>query len=152
MEKKEEFTQKVFEEGFYEVPKQFKLDPGWYGSGWYLTTYPQYAIHYINYKGVDDKVGFKVMQVDETAKVVAGFVLPGKSYKITNMDFYGKELEEGYDSHIVRVKFQLDKFFNTGKKDFFPVNDKNEELADEIVVSNKYQFLPCFEVTFKRTK
>jgi len=34
----------------FEQKNNKKMDPGYYGNGFYCTSYPHYAAHYINYE------------------------------------------------------------------------------------------------------
>jgi hypothetical protein len=138
-----------FEHGFLEE-KQGQLDPGWFGKGFYLTTYPQYAIHYIKVADINPKTRFNIMPVGETRKIIAGYVIPGKKHKITDLKKLGQTKEEGYDSHMARVRIQFDKKYQ--REDFFPIFNQSEEMADEIIIFKPAQYLPCFEITLKRTK
>jgi hypothetical protein len=137
-----------FETGFLKK-KIGSLDPGYYGKGYYLTTYPQYAVHYVNIAAQSTE-RFKLMDVESTRKIIGGYCIPGKKKKIEDMTEFGKLKDEndGFDSHMIRVKKQEIRKV----EDFFPTINKDDEDADEIVVFDSRQFLPCFEITLKRTQ
>jgi hypothetical protein len=137
-----------FETGFLKK-KIGGTDPGYYGKGYYLTTYPQYAVHYVNI-AVQSTERFKLMDVGSTRKIIGGYCIPGKKKKIEDMKEFGKLKDEndGFDSHMIRVKKQEIRMV----EDFFPTINKDDEDADEIVVFDSRQFLPCFEITLKRTQ
>jgi hypothetical protein len=141
-----------FETGFLKK-KIGSLDAGYYGKGYYLTTYPQYAVHYINIASMS-KDTFKMMDVGSIRKIIGGYVIPGMKKKIEDLSEFGlpKDENDGFDSHMVRVKKIRKQTENVDMIDFFPIKDKGDEQADEIVVFDTRQFLPCFEISLKRIK
>lgn len=142
----------IFNEGL-SIKKKGKLDGGWFGSGLYVTTQPQYAAHYTKYQGVDpSSMGLKFpIEVRESMQIIGGFCIPGMKKSISDFSQYKKDdPKNGCDAHFVRVTFK--KLQNV--ENFFPINKSlnEQEQADEIVLFNSSQFLPCFLLTIRRTK
>jgi hypothetical protein len=88
---KPENIQNIFDKG---LNKKGELDGGFYGSGFYVTTYPQYALHYVNFNGCDKNDGFKI-EKDEEIDLIGGFALPGKKFKVTDLGYFSKPVEDG---------------------------------------------------------
>jgi len=140
----------IFKEGF-DMKRAGSLDSGWYGKSLYVSSHPQYAAHYIHYQGTDpSSKGFKFpVSVGQDLELIAGFCIPGKKAKIQDFAQYNKSApKDNSQAHFVRVAFKK----QYGAENFFPINDNQKETADEIVLFDSAQFLPCFLMTLKRTK
>ncbi len=127
------------------------MDSGYYGNGYYFTTYPHYGAHYIKWRPVQqENGGFHYQAVGNTVKVTLSFLALGKSKEISDLSFQGKPCAPQHQSHYVRVTKK--HFGSSSKLDFFPVSNEEKETADEIVVFETDQILPFFVVSYQRLK
>jgi hypothetical protein len=62
--------------GFWNLPSHLKIDPGWFGEGFYLTRYPRYSDFYIN--------GFSLSQRRmERGSILMCYAALGRPYPVT---------------------------------------------------------------------
>jgi len=110
------------------------LDPGFYGTGIYFTSTPDYARYY------NDKFYHE-------STFLISLVLPGTAFPVIEHhltdEICGKPLRPGYQSHYVIV----DKIGSVFDKDpFKPPPNSN----DELVVFEGCQVLPIFLIFSKK--
>ncbi|CAF3857980.1 unnamed protein product [Rotaria sp. Silwood1] len=116
----------IFEENFRFTGT---TDSGYFGRGIYLTSSPKYATQYA-YTGTTIRY------------ILCSVVSLGKMLHITNMDYYGKNLHPGYDSHYVKV--------DTSAKRNQPIANNNEKYYEEFVIKNNKQILPMYIVGLRQ--
>jgi hypothetical protein len=149
--------------GFWNLPQHLKLDPGYFGEGFYLTRYPRYSDYYIN--------GFSLSKRKiENGNILMCYAALGRPYPVTQDPFSPPDNTKGppaqmspcgracgaecgfsssdgidsHDSHYVTVKLHP----KAGQ--YFPCPLRQEPDFDEIVVFNTNRILPAAYVTFHR--
>jgi GTPase SAR1 family protein len=148
----------VAQNGFWDLPSLLKLDPGYYGAGFYLTRYPRYSDYYVNSCNLFER---KV----EKGNILMCYSALGRPYPVTQDPYkypknhpvpgslYGKPCGVScgctapggcHDSHYVSVKMHPDA------KHFFPCPERQEPDFDEIVVFKPERILPAAYVSYQR--
>ncbi|CAF1546904.1 unnamed protein product, partial [Didymodactylos carnosus] len=112
----------IFEENFHLDSKAKKTDDGWYGKGIYFSSSPLYALEYAK-----NHLGHKL----EIRYLICCVVRLGKQKVITNMDFYGKEMDSDFDSHYVQVA-----------KDGTLITVDKIPIFEEFVIKRSKQIMP----------
>ena len=149
------------------MPPGLKIDPGYFGEGFYLTRYPRYSDYYIS--------GCKLMSRDVCGGMLMSFAALGRPYPVTQspFEFKGGNLVKtkdsllgeacgaacncfsdshsvpNHDCHFASVKYQP----VSGKpamKSFFPCPYRMEPEYDEVVVFKSERVMPAAYVSFKR--
>jgi hypothetical protein len=129
-----DYLDSIFEKGLVHTNGETSSgSSGFFGTGCYVTSYPQYSMHYSKFA-----MEKKSKEMLNSLKVVAGYFLPGKFEKLTEIK-KGSEISENFDSRFVRTQF------------YFPSKSgKESEDSDEMVFKDSSQFYPCFEMEFER--
>ncbi len=149
--------------GFWNLPSHLKIDPGYFGEGFYLTRYPRYSDYYISGSSLSKR------KVDN-GSILMCYAALGRPYPVTQDPFLppiytrappapsspcgqvcgascGFSSSGGinsHDSHYVTVK----KHPNAGQ--YFPCPVRQQPDFDEIVMFNPDRILPAAYVTFQR--
>jgi hypothetical protein len=150
--------------GFWNLPSHLKLDPGYYGEGFYLTRYPRYSDYYINGCSLSKR---KV----EDGSILMCYAALGRPYPVTQDPFppplyntkgppaasspCGKACGaacgfnssggiDSHDSHYITVKMHP----KAGQ--YFPCPVRQQPDFDEILVFKGERILPAAYATFKR--
>ena len=154
--------------GFVNLPRELKIDAGYYGSGFYFTRYPRckawrvaarepqldalsrrYSDYYIS--------GCKLFAKDVGASFLMSFVACGRPFPVTQhpgnpLPLNGQPCNEQspccggagrHDSHYVCVKL---------KGQFLPCPAREQPDYDEIVAFNPDAVLPMAAFEFKRRR
>jgi hypothetical protein len=149
--------------GFWNLPSHLKLDPGYFGEGFYLTRYPRYSDYYIN--------GFSLSKrkVDH-GSILMCYAALGRPYPVTQDPFPPPLYMQGppaasspcgkacgaacgfsssggmdsHDSHYVTVKMHP----KAGQ--YFPCPFRQQPDFDEILVFRQERILPVVYASFKR--
>jgi hypothetical protein len=120
---------KIFEEG----AESNELGLDFIGNGIYLTTFPQKAIDEM-LKNEEIKAYIKKTG---TINLIAGYCIPGETVRVEDKKTRkGLDLES--DANFIRID----------NKDI-PVDEKEDQYYDWIVVKDKHQFYPCFELSLR---
>ncbi len=149
--------------GFWNLPTHLKIDPGYFGEGFYLTRYPRYSDYYIN--------GFSLSKRKvDNGSILMCYAALGRPYPVTQDPFPPPLYNSGppspsspcgkvcgaacgfssssgidsHDSHYVTVKMHP----KAGQ--YFPCPLRQQPDFDEIVVFNPDRILPVAYVTFQR--
>ena len=149
--------------GFWNLPTHLKIDPGYFGEGFYLTRYPRYSDYYIN--------GFSLSKRKvDNGSILMCYAALGRPYPVTQDPFPPPLYTRGppspsspcgkvcgaacgfssssgidsHDSHYVTVKMHP----KAGQ--YFPCPLRQQPDFDEIVVFNPDRILPVAYVTFQR--
>jgi hypothetical protein len=149
--------------GFWNLPSHLKIDPGYFGEGFYLTRYPRYSDYYIN--------GFSLSKRKvDNGSILMCYAALGRPYPVTQDPFSPPDYTRGapspsspcgkvcgaacgfssssgidsHDSHYVTVKMHP----QAGQ--YFPCPVRQQPDFDEIVVFNPDRILPVAYVTFQR--
>jgi hypothetical protein len=149
--------------GFWNLPSHLKIDPGYFGEGFYLTRYPRYSDYYIN--------GFSLSKRKvDNGSILMCYAALGRPYPVTQDPFLPPLYTRGppapsspcgkvcgaacgfsssggidsHDSHYVTVKMHP----KAGQ--YFPCPVRQQPDFDEIVVFNPDRILPAAYVTFQR--
>lgn len=149
--------------GFWNLPSHLKIDPGYFGEGFYLTRYPRYSDYYIN--------GFSLSKRKvDNGSILMCYAALGRPYPVTQDPFLPPLYTRGppapsspcgkvcgaacgfsssggidsHDSHYVTVKMHPE----AGQ--YFPCPLRQQPDFDEIVVFNPDRILPAAYVTFQR--
>jgi hypothetical protein len=149
--------------GFWNLPSHLKIDPGYFGEGFYLTRYPRYSDYYIN--------GFSLSKRKvDNGSILMCYAALGRPYPVTQDPFPPLLYNRGppspsspcgkvcgaacgfsssggidsHDSHYVTVKMHP----KAGQ--YFPCPLRQQPDFDEIVVFNPDRILPAAYVTFQR--
>ncbi len=149
--------------GFWNLPTHLKLDPGYFGEGFYLTRYPRYSDYYINGLSLSQR---KV----SNGNMLMCYAALGRPYPVTQDPFppplytqgptstsslCGKACGpacsisstggiESHDCHYATVKMHP----KAGQ--YFPCPLRQQPDFDEIVVFKPERILPAAYVTFER--
>ena len=150
--------------GFWNLPSHLKLDPGYYGEGFYLTRYPRYSDYYINGCSLSKR---KV----EDGSILMCYAALGRPYPVTQDPFppplyntkgppaasspCGKACGaacgfnssggiDSHDSHYITVKMHP----KAGQ--YFPCPVRQQPDFDELLVFKGERILPAAYATFKR--
>jgi hypothetical protein len=120
---------KIFEEG----AESNELDLDFMGNGIYLTTFLQKAIDEM-LKNEEIKA---YMEKNGIINLIAGYCVPGETLRVEDKKTRkGLNLEK--DANFIRID----------NKDI-PVDEKEDQYYDWIVVKDKHQFYPCFELSLR---
>jgi len=106
-----------------------QLDNGYYGKGFYLTSFIEYAIYYIKFsKTSPDKKGYY--------SVLACYVNTGKIYDIDELH-KGKPIPKGYDCNRIKevIGYQGEQFGLPKKK---------TQIAPKLMMNGSSENLPEF--------
>ena len=150
--------------GFWNLPSHLKLDPGYFGEGFYLTRYPRYSDYYIN--------GFSLSERKvQNGNILMCYAALGRPYPVTQDPFSpplyntkgppaakslcGKPCGDdcgfrssggidSHDSHYVTVKM------HPKARQYFTCPARQQPDFDEIVLFNPKRILPAAYVTFHR--
>jgi len=149
--------------GFWNLPSHLKIDPGYFGEGFYLTRYPRYSDYYIN--------GFSLSKRKvENGSILMCYTVLGRPYPVTQDPFDPPLYQKGppskdspcgktcgascgfsssggidsHDSHYVTVKMHP----KAGQ--YFPCPARQQPDFDEIVVFKADRILPVAYVSFQR--
>jgi hypothetical protein len=147
--------------GFWNLPSHLKIDPGWFGEGFYLTRYPRYSDFYIN--------GFSLSQRRmERGSILMCYAALGRPYPVTQDPYFAPDYRranpsspcgkacgaacnfsssggiDAHDCHYVTVA----KHPNCGQ--YFPCPARQHPDFDEIVMFNPERVLASACVTFQR--
>jgi hypothetical protein len=147
--------------GFWNLPSHLKIDPGWFGKGFYLTRYPRYSDFYIN--------GFSLSQRRvERGSILMCYAALGRPYPVTQDPFSAPDYRranpsspcgkacgaacnfsssggiDAHDCHYVTVA----KHPDCGQ--YFPCPARQHPDFDEIVMFNPDRVLASACVTFQR--
>jgi hypothetical protein len=125
-----------------------RMDPGWYGVGFYLTSFLDYALCYQYQKmtfsssSILDEISTLIQNDGGSFKILLMLCNLGNCQRI-NRKQTGRKLKSGVDSHYIVVQRGL------------PV--PNQPLADypifdEFVLKDKHAICPQFIVTFRLRK
>jgi hypothetical protein len=140
--------------GFWNLPQHLKLDPGYFGEGFYLTRYPRYSDYYLNGLSMSKRV-------IERGDILMCYTALGRAYPVTESPFAPSNLcgkpcapdsachnqgSNSHDSHYVTVKL------NPETKQFLPCPYRQVPDFDEIVMFNAKRILPAAYVSFKRRR
>ena len=148
--------------GFWSLPPHLKIDPGYFGEGFYLTRYPRYSDYYLN--------GFSMSKrVVEHGDILMCYTALGRPYPVIEDPFEAPAFNRvpasslcgkpcgpsspcsnkgsnAHDSHYVTVKLHPD----AGQ--FFPCPLRQAPDFDEVVVFNPKRILPAAYVSFQRRR
>ena len=148
--------------GFWTLPPYLKLDPGYFGEGFYLTRYPRYSDYYMNGLGM-------TKQTIDQGDILMCYTALGVPYPVTEVPFQPPDFwrippsslcgkpcgpdspcsnkgHNSHDSHYVTVKLHPE----SGQ--FFPCPERQAPDFDEVVVFNPNRILPAAYVSFKRRR
>jgi hypothetical protein len=148
--------------GFWKLPAHLKLDPGYFGEGFYLTRYPRYSDYYLNGLSMSKRI------VDQ-GDILMCYTALGRPYPVTEDPFQPPEYmrpnpssllgkpcgpdsacnnqgSNAHDSHYVTVKL------NPESGQFLPCPARQEPDFDEIVVFEPKRILPAAYVSFQRRR
>jgi hypothetical protein len=109
-------------------------------NGGVVTTSPLYAMHKSKQCTEETSNKLKGPKIGETVKLIGGFTVLGKTVRPKDLNAL-PSLE--YNTKMYNVRhdvFMKDFMFSTN----------GQLIADEICLENNLQFLPCFEITYKR--
>jgi len=130
----------ICENGFDDDRIGSSTDAGWYGTGHYFTSNPEYAVAYTQPKKGVRRLNFQnAIDAGVTVKLLACYVIVGK-IKVLKTESRGP-IEEGYDSVSVYV--------NT-KGEPATVRYPGEGRAEEIVIPKGARVLPRFVISLTR--
>jgi hypothetical protein len=122
---------KIFELGAQECV--FGMDSN--GKGFYVTTFLENAINLM----MENNEEFQMkMEKRKEFKLIAGYCIPGEFEKIVDGDTR-KGLQPEKNSNFVRMNQKNE-----------PVEDKDDQHFDWLVLKEKRQFYPCFEVILSK--
>lgn len=154
--------------GFWNLPSHLKIDPGYFGEGFYLTRYPRYSDYYVNGLSLSAR-----MKTDR-GSILMCYAALGRPYPVTQDPFckseYAKESSkkvpsasspcgkacgavcgfnssggiDSHDCHYVTVK----KHPVCGQ--YFPCPMRQQPDFDEIVMFNAKRILASASITFQR--
>jgi hypothetical protein len=151
----------VAQNGFSELPPHLKLDPGFFGDGFYLTCYPRYSDYYINGCSLSTR---KM----EHGSILMCYAALGRPYPVTQDPFkapnYGTidpqslcgkpcgaacgfsshDGVDSHDCHYVTVKLHSES------NQYFPCPARQQPDYDEIVLFNPNRILASAYVDFQR--
>ena len=149
--------------GFWNLPSHLKIDPGYFGEGFYLTRYPRYSDYYVN--------GFSLSQrMVDHGSILMCYAALGRPYPVTQDPFCPPLYTKGdpsasspcgkacgavcgfsssggidtHDCHYVTVKM------HPGAGQYFPCPVRQQPDFDEIVVFNAKRILASASITFQR--
>ncbi len=152
--------------GFWKLPSHLKVDPGYFGEGFYLTRYPRYCDYYISSCSLSNR------KVDH-GSILMCYAALGRPYPVTQDPFRppscpdekgwqsvasspcgkacGAECDfsssggiDTHDCHYVTVKM------HPGSGQYFPCPLRQQPDFDEIVVFNAKRILASASITFQR--
>jgi len=106
------------------------LDAGWYGTGYYSTTYPEYAAQYAPFHNL--------VEVGKPFSLIVCYVYTGVVKEIDTQ--LSGDIAPNFDSHHVKVSPPL----------FKPTTPKDTVIYDEYVVRESSQILPFYIIRLKR--
>jgi hypothetical protein len=154
--------------GFWNLPSHLKIDPGYFGEGFYLTRYPRYSDYYVNGFSLSKRVK------EDRGSILMCYAALGRPYPVTQDPFckseYTKESSkkipspsspcgkgcsaacgfsssggiDTHDCHYVTVKM------HPGAGQYFPCPVRQQPDFDEIVVFNAKRILASASITFQR--
>ena len=150
--------------GFWNLPSHLKIDPGYFGEGFYLTRYPRYSDYYVN--------GFSLSKrmKEDRGSILMCYAALGRPYPVTQDPFAPPLYTKGdpsasspcgkscgavcgfsssggidtHDCHYVTVKM------HPGAGQYFPCPARQQPDFDEIVVFNAKRILASASITFQR--
>jgi hypothetical protein len=148
--------------GFWNLPSHLKIDPGYFGEGFYLTRYPRYSDYYVNGCSLSKRVK------EDRGSILMCYAALGRPYPVTQdpfcPDVKGSQIVasslcgkacgaacgfsssggiDTHDCHYVTVKMN-----SSGK--YFPCPVRQQPDYDEIVVFNAKRILASASITFQR--
>jgi hypothetical protein len=151
---------------FWNLPSHLKIDPGYFGEGFYLTRYPRYSDYYVN--------GFSLSKrMAGHGSILMCYAALGRPYPVTQDRFRPPSCpdEKGWqivasspcgkafgaacgfsssggidthDCHYATVKM------HPGSGQYFPCPVCQQPDFDEIVVFNAKRILASAIITFQR--
>ena len=140
--------------GFWNLPSHVKIDPGYFGDGFYLTRYPRYSDYYLNGLSMSKRT------IDK-GDILMCYTALGRPYPVTEdpskpCSLLGKPCSphspchnqgsNAHDSHYVTVKL------HPVANQFYPCPERQVPDFDEIVVFNAKRILPVAYVSFQRRR
>ncbi len=148
--------------GFWKLPAHLKLDPGYFGEGFYLTRYPRYSDYYLNGLSMSKRI------VDQ-GDILMCYSALGRPYPVIEDPFQPPDYNRpspsslfgqpcsphsscnnqgsnAHDSHYATVKL------NPHSNQFFPCPLRQVPDFDEIVVFEPKRILPAAYVSFQRRR
>ena len=150
--------------GFWNLPSHLKIDPGYFGEGFYLTRYPRYSDYYVNGFSLSKRVK------EDRGSILMCYAALGRPYPVTQDPFDHPKYTKGdpspsspcgkacgaecgfssscgidtHDCHYVTVKMHARAL------QYFPCPPRQQPDFDEIVVFNAKRILASASVTFQR--
>jgi hypothetical protein len=150
--------------GFWNLPSHLKIDPGYFGEGFYLTRYPRYSDYYVNGCSMSQRVK------EDRGSILMCYAALGRPYSVTQDPFDPPLYTKGapsasspcgkacgaacgfsssggidtHDCHYVTVKK------HPGSGQYFPCPLRQQPDFDEIVVFNAKRILASASITFQR--
>ena len=150
--------------GFWNLPSHLKIDPGYFGEGFYLTRYPRYSDYYVNGFSLSKRVK------EDRGSILMCYAALGRPYPVTQDPFCPPLYTQGapsasspcgkacgaacgfsssggidtHDCHYVTVKM------HAGAGQYFPCPVRQQPDFDEIVVFNAKRILASASITFQR--
>ena len=150
--------------GFWNLPSHLKIDPGYFGEGFYLTRYPRYSDYYVNGFSLSKRVK------EDRGSILMCYAALGRPYPVTQDPFGPPLYTKGapsasspcgkacgaacgfsssggidtHDCHYVTVKM------HPGSGQYFPCPLRQQPDFDEIVVFNAKRILASASITFQR--
>jgi hypothetical protein len=149
--------------GFWNLPSHLKIDPGYFGEGFYLTRYPRYSDYYIN--------GFSLSKrkVDH-GSILMCYAALGRPYPVTQDPYHPPLYTKGFpsdsspcgkacgaacgfcssggidshDCHYVTVKM------HPGSGQYFPCPVRQQPDFDEIVLFKRNRIMASASIDFHR--
>ncbi len=149
--------------GFWNLPSHLKIDPGYFGEGFYLTRYPRYSDYYIN--------GFSLSKrkVDH-GSILMCYAALGRPYPVTQDPYHPPLYTKGdpsdsspcgkacgavcgfrssggidsHDCHYVTVKM------HSACAQYFPCPMRQQPDFDEIVVFKRNRIMASASIDFQR--
>jgi hypothetical protein len=118
------------------------LDSGWYGKGYYQTTFPEYGMNYIKYP--------KKPEPGNTYTLVGSYFNPGR-VKTVATRCVGEEIASGFDGHYVKVNQKgFPSTPHQGNKDKEgSILYGGVEYADEYCISDGRRIYPRFLIELR---
>jgi hypothetical protein len=141
--------------GFWNIPSHLKMDPGYFGRGFYLTRYPRYSDYYLNGLSMDK-------HTIEKGDILMCYTALGRPYYVTqdpsnsDLPLMGQPCgpdspcdnrgRNAHDSHYITVKLHPE----SGQ--YLPCPVRQVPDFDEIVLFNANRILPTANVSFRRRR
>jgi len=131
----------------FKKQAQFTTDSGYYGAGFYFTTYAEYALRYKRDANLSSRIeqhrtNNTNMQLDfqESFSLMACYIKCGKQYQVSTR-IGPTPVKNGFDSHIVYVD----------RKNESPVTSANIQwqFYDEYVIFSADRILPRYLITMQ---